>query len=641
VSVLPPAPQIPQNVLSPLQQIALRSGLTLEQILAEAPVEPTFRKTEEVPDDSELKRIKALPSREPPVSSPDAATLAAFLTSRLARTANPYPGSLNGVQSVFLKELWENKRAIGPIKAGGGKTLLSFLIPHIIGAKRPVYMAPPALKEGVRREWRKYAVHWHGPHVDNYTFLSYKILGLASAGPQLDAQGRVLRASLLDRLAPDCIVADEAQYLKNRSASVTKKVKRYLEAHPECIFIPLSGTLMRRSVKEMSHLFDWALKQGSPIPSPKHFHTLEAWADHLDEKQSFGPRADVGALRVFFTDTEKAQFASTVDDEDKRNISRAAVGRRIVTTPGVISTQDGPLGIPLAINSIYPPKEDPKIAEFFTAIRSRWELPDGQVIVDGKDLARHAKCIGLGYWLKWRTRPPESWLQARSEWAKFARRVCQNNRRGIDSEKAVVDNIKTGLINDFGLHENWISERDALRKKTGELFPPTVEEILSDEPLEYAAEWAAREKGIIWVLNTRFGARLADAVGTAFYAERGLDKAGNFVEDHPKDSPIVLSYSSNKEGRNLQFKWSRGLWLGATPEEQSLARCHRLHQEADDVVNTVWIGAREHAAAFWSQVGAAQTTQKIQQQAQRLCYADVTVDKLEDVEARKSARYVK
>jgi hypothetical protein len=628
--------------LSPLQQLAIaNTGLTIEQLQAEMPLseETGSRRIVEVPNGTELRRIQALPTRQPPASNPEAAQLADFLTTKLAKTAKPYPGKLNVIQSVFLQEAWMRKGAVGPIRAGGGKTLLAYLLPTILGAKRPVYMTPPSLEQGVRREFRKFAKDWHGPHPDAYTFLSYKVMGRSGAGPQLDGEGRVLRAPLLDRLDPDLIVADEAHFLKNKTASVTRKVKRFLETHPTCIFVPMSGTFMRRSVKDFAHIFEWALKEGSPVP--RAYAELEAWADHLDEKAAMGPRAERGALSVFFTKQEDDRFNTLSDEEEKRNVSREVVGRRIVETPGVVSTQDGPLGIPLYIDAVFPTHEDPKISEFFAGVRAQWMLPDGQIIVDGKDLARHAKCMGLGYWLRWIEKPPESWLMARSTWGAFARRVIQYNRRGIDSEKAVIDNIQTGLIQDHGLYAGWIQERDDLRKKTGHLQPPTEEVVFSTECVDYAVKWAEENKGIVWVLNLKFGARLAAAIGTSFYAEKGLDEKGRFVEDHPENSPIVLSWGSNREGKNLQKKWNRGLWLGATPEEQSLARSHRPGSEFEDVRNTLYLGAHEHCAAYWTQVAIARGVERTQKQAQRLCYAESSVPELDEIEKRHCPRYVK
>ena len=74
------------------------------------------------------------------------------------------------------------------------------------------------------------------------------------------------RAGVLEELAPLVVIADEAHYLRARDSGRTRRVLRYLDANPHVVFIPLSGTLIRRTITDAAHLFNRALGALSPFP---------------------------------------------------------------------------------------------------------------------------------------------------------------------------------------------------------------------------------------------------------------------------------------------------------------------------------------------------------------------------------------
>lgn len=629
-------------MLSPQEQIAQRLGLSVDQLKApnpfSEPVNTQADKYQAVRNSDELRRILALPRRPAPgADSPDAVALAAALTKRLARHENPYPGPLRPLQAVALAEAWQFKGLFGPLRAGFGKSLICYLLPTVTNAKRPLYVAPAALEQDMKREFLKLSQHWRGPHPQHFPFLSYETLSAKNAGSKRDAQGQLLRAELLERLQPDLLVFDEAHKIKNQSAVCTKRVRRYLQAHPTTIVAALSGTMMRRSITDFAHLAKWCLRDHCPVPTT--FSDLEAWADALDERDALGPRTDIGALTLLGTSEDLDAIAKARGSWDAvdtiRGVIRGAVRRRMVETPGVVATQDGPLDIPLEIHGTGPLTEDPAINEVFTRVRTLWEMPNGEPIADGLQMARHTKTLGLGFWQSWDPPPPDEWLTARREWAAYCRHVVQYNRSGWDAESQVKDAVRDGLLNDQGLLSRWEGA-----EKTYDPEANAKTEWVSDETVEYARNWMKENPGIIWVDSIELGLRLERELGVPYYAGYGLDGKGRFILDHKPGTPYVASIAANSVGRNLQKGWSTNLWL-CTPEEQALARTHRHGQEAEVVRNWLYIGSREHCAAYWKVTRLARGAEQTQGQAHRLCYATVTVPSLDEVEARSTPRWCK
>ncbi len=78
------------------------------------------------------------------------------------------------------------------------------------------------------------------------------------------------------------ILADEAHRLKNLGgAACARRVARHMSKHPETIFVPMSGTIIRDSVHDFAHLLFWSHKGDAPLPMKSH--ELDEWASVLDE----------------------------------------------------------------------------------------------------------------------------------------------------------------------------------------------------------------------------------------------------------------------------------------------------------------------------------------------------------------------
>jgi hypothetical protein len=519
------------------------------------------------------------------------------------------------MQAAALYEAWLCGGLLAPARVGSGKTLLAFLLPIVMGAKRPIVFAPAALERDYALEFKKLFLHWHASIP---TFVSYERLSSVQNGKQRDSRGLVLRDELLERLRPDLLIFDEVHRVKNHGAVCTKRVKRYLQSYPHTKVCAMSGSLTRRSLKDFAHIAQWCLRTKSPLPTT--YSDLEVWSSALDEADALAPRARPGALLKFCNGGHSLPQV------------RAAVQRRLVETEGVVGTQDGPLSIPLEIREVGPVSIDPKVDQAFESIRLRWELPTGMPIADGLELARQAKTIGCGYYLDYRPRPPEEWLEARREWAGY----CRDKVRyaGYDSEALVKESVRSGLLRDGGaLLLDW--------ERVSPIYNPEdhqVVEWVSDESIRTAGEWMEQNRGIIWTGNIALGVALERELSLPFYGAEGLSKDGKFILDHRPGFPMIASKQANGTGRNLQKGWSSNLFF-TTPSEQVIGRTHRPGQEAEKVTVDLFVGCYEHVAAFEREVGNAVYVEQLTGDAQRLCYATTTLPSVEEVSLRPGYRW--
>jgi hypothetical protein len=229
-----------------------------------------------VQETAEIRRIRALPRRT--WSDSDLEKLARDLTS-LLKTPNGTM-HLRPVQALALHDIGVTGGLFGPIRVGGGKTLISLLAPYILESRTPLLLLPAALIKKTEKDLRHLAQHWLIPR--NIRMLSYEMLG------------RVQSASALQLYPPDCIIADEVHRLKNKRAGVTRRVVRYMGEHPETHFIAISGTIMKDSIRNFAHVLTWALKEGAPVPRTSG--ECDEWGDALDVKINPFRRSDPGAL---------------------------------------------------------------------------------------------------------------------------------------------------------------------------------------------------------------------------------------------------------------------------------------------------------------------------------------------------------
>jgi hypothetical protein len=230
-------------------------------------------------------------------------------------------------------------------------------------------------------------------------------------------------------------------------------------------------------------------------------------------------------------------------------------------------------------------------------------------------------------------RPPREWLNARSQWASFVRETLSKSRT-LDSELQVAQACQAGRL-DPTLLNNWLAIKDSFHAET-------VAYWHDDSALRVCVEWM-REPGIVWVEHQFFGHCLAALSGKKYYGAKGLTDRGEFIDDASPKHAVILSIDANKEGRNLQHKWSRNL-VTAPPEgadvwQQMLGRTHRPGQIADEVEVDVLLGCKEHANAWRRALSAAEAIRDTTGADSKLLLADVDWPSEDEIAGYAGARW--
>lgn len=529
----------------------------------------------------EWRRIDALPRRAWTVDDVDATTdqLSALLRQ---------PGAvarLLPAQAIALVEAWQCGGLFAPLPVGSGKTLLSLLLPRFLRAKRPILIVPAALGRKTEHERRRYEQQWQLP--GNLRVLSYERFSRESAARELEDY------------QPDALIFDECHRLKNRNTAAARRVARYLKSHPSTAVAAMSGTITKRSIKDYAHILSWTHK--SP-PVPMHFTDLEAWSSALDVRltEKTAPLHPGPLLRWCLPEDRT--------DGDEHDHARRGYRRRLVSTPGVVALAEQSVSCSLVVSGAQL-DAPPVVLDAFAGLRRDWVLPDGSELIDGPAVWRAARQLGLGYYYTWETQPPLEWRERRRDWARLVRALIaeHGNRWGLDTEAQVASAVVRGDLPPREV-EPARAVRDAWKAIEPTFRPVTVTRWLSTHAVDYCADWAARERGIVWVENTAFGATL-EGRGIPYYGAEGLDARKRLIDHAPAGAALVASRPANATGRNLQ-QHSRNLWTSPAKSgmvaEQLIGRTHRQGQQADEVtVECLFACVEDYAAIVQARVDAA------------------------------------
>lgn len=548
----------------------------------------------------EIKRIAALPRRV--WSEESAATLAEMLTRELKTPGGTM--KLRPVQAVALYEAVECGGLFGPIRVGGGKTLLTLLLPLALEAKNPVLLLPAALVEKTWRDSRDLAKDWRLP--TNVQIISYEMLGLVQS------------AQKLEYIRPDLIVADECHYLKNHRAGRTRRVTRYMRTHPETRFVGVSGTVMKGSLKDFAHLLRWALKDKAPIPVTDE--EVTTWAEALDEKVNPLGRRNPAVL---------FDLGPSVEGADAMTRARRVFQSRLLETRGVVASprNDG-VTCSLRVSALeYQPAAvtEQHIGNMRHGVTDGhggysvlpWSTPDGWTFSQAIEFRMYLRQLALGFHSVWEPRPPLEWSAARRDWAVFVRETLSRSRT-LDTELQVANAVDAGRLSTDTLGA-WRAVRDSFKIQPKDVWH-------DDTALKACAAWMERERGIVWCEHVFFARKLAAMTGATYYGANGVDDVGNSITLVKAGKAIVASVQANATGRNLQM-FSRNLVTSCPPGpstmEQLIGRTHRDGQEADEVTVDILLGCREHHDAFERALDGAKAAADTLGHDQKLLLADI------------------
>jgi len=502
--------------------------------------------------------------------------------------------TLRPLQAVALHEIATQGGLLGPIRVGGGKTLISLLTPRLLNAVRPVLLLPAALIEKTKHEMGQLMKHWDIPR--NIQMQSYEMLGRDSA------------ARFLELTRPDCIIADEAHRLKNAKAGVTRRVARYMHDNPQTPFVAISGTLVKDDIRDFAHLARWSLKANAPVPLDNG--ELMEWSEALARQSNPMRYVDPGPLLDLCRPEDMAI--------DRTESARRGYARRLRETPGIVASADEQVSCSLYLQAELIPANDTTEANFRT-LRELWETPDGWALSQAVDIWRHAQELALGFHYVWDPRPPMEWLEARRQWAKFVRSVLSHSRT-LDTEYQVANACKAGQL-ESTYWQPWEAVRDAFKVNAKPIWHDTT-------ALDYCGEWMRKHKaGIVWVSHSFFGHELSKRTGVEYFGEQGLSSTGKRIEEANPRGCVIASARANSTGRNLQA-WHSNLITcpptSAPDWEQLLGRTHRDGQKADTVSVTVMLGCRENWNALDRALDGSRANAQTMGQSSKLLLADVT-----------------
>lgn len=544
----------------------------------------------------DLTRITALPRRDPPdLKGVEGAALVELAVRRWGRGSRAClcqvpkeKGGLGrsycidkpfGVQAWAMHEASTISGLAGPITIGGGKTFCDIMLAMAVpGARQVVLLVPPKLREQLRREYLAVAEHWHVPSmIDGSWRRIVEGRPIVHVIPY-SVFSRPESSSLLERkYEPDLVIADEAHSLRSRQAARTARVLRYWRSRPETRMCWLTGTAVSKSLEDALHLFALALGEGSPLP-------LDAavgadWALAVDPSSWPAPP---GALERFGTPM------------------REGLRRRIVETPGVVSSAGASVDTPLRVLEWVPPALPASVTEALDVLRNKMERPDGQKFVDDMEVARCALELSAGFYYRWRFPRGESkelieeWFAARKEWGAELRDKVGARRAEMDSPHLCTEAARRAH-GDAPMEESlpsWLADAWPRWRDVKDLVEPvTGDPVWVDDWLARAvAEWARSRRAVVWYQFGAFGRRVAELLGVPL--QSGGPKADARILAERGDRSIVASLKSHGTGRDgLQFLFSECMFANPPSSgqtvEQVIGRLRRPGQRASEVVTWV------------------------------------------------------
>lgn len=584
-----------------------RMGKTRSDVHPASRAGQLFRR-QGVPDTVEFRRVMSLPRRQ---WEDGAEELAALITRVHKRPGGKM--ELRAVQAAALREMHDHGGAILAIRVSGGKTLISFLGPAVMEAQKPLLVVPGELKAETEIKWWQLQEHWILPKI---RIESYSTLG------------REQHASYLGNYRPDWIFFDEGHKLKNTKAAVTRRVARYLRENPDTKVFIASGTITSRSLHDYWHLLKWT-HGVDKMPMPAEWGEMTMWSEAIDVHATKALKMNAGALSLLCNEDEKRDLA--YGGEVAVSAARRAFQRRLVETPGVVSTVDD-RGVNCSITiQIHDVPELDDLNRLFTTMRETWETPDGHPFEMASQLWAHARELACGFYYVWDPRPPREWLAARKMWSRFVREVLKHSHC-YDTDKQIASAVLAGELDDsveaydpatdkvtnYRAYHRW----DAAR---GTFKPRTVAKWVSTATLEWAKNWQAqRPESVVFVEHNAFGEKLSEMSGVPYYGAGGVNQQGDHII-HARGRAIASTHA-NRTGRNLQH-WSEALVVSELPNggmaEQLIGRLHRDGQ-ADDNVHFDWLVASvEHWRGFQKMLDDARYIQDSTGQPQKLLMADI------------------
>jgi hypothetical protein len=542
---------------------------------------------------SEVLRILSLPIKNNNI--PDMTTY--FKTPNGTMTLRP-------IQSEILYTAQEAQGLLGLVGVGEGKTLSSFLLPHVLCKNGTSLLIIPAnMRAQCLKDWQTYEEHFFLPK--RVELRSYEEI---STSP-----------NLLKAIAPDAIICDEVHRLKNKKSTRTKRLARYISARfkmgKPVKFVGLSGTITSTSLRDFAHLAAWALMEKSP--TPLSYALLERWANVIDRdaKPSTADKTTMQPLVQKFGGDERTAFK-----------------RRLISAPGVVTSIKGRPPCDLAMQERIVTNIPDKILAAIDHVNKTWQTPDGEELNSPLEKTRIFRQLICGFYYFWNWpngNVDREWLKTRSEWNKQIREYLKTAKEGRDSP-ALVKNAcirhLSGKEKDPTLSTDLLQSFIDWHPHSKKELPPVGARWISNYLIEDIMQWATQQKEppIIWYEHIAFAARLGRLTNWPIFAQG--TKSDKALLSVSSPIPAIVSARAHATGKNLQV-WGNQIIANPLSDgaryEQLLGRCHRTGQQRP-LVNATVYNHRIFAAALAQARLSAKYIEETTEQEQRLNYATWT-----------------
>ena len=536
---------------------------------------------------------------------------------------------LNPVQAWGLYELPRANGLHGMVSVGAGKTAIGILAPLAIPRCRTVVLLAKSIQRlHYQKQYLRLREHFR---ISSIVFDQANMRGSywVEGTPVLhfipySQLSNPKSTLMLEMLNPDMVIADESHLLSNKAATRTMRWLRLMSKREDIVFCNWSGSMIKKSMKDGSHLAAHALGIGSPYPIMPN--DVEAWASVLDPTYIPDTESNIakGLYRAFAGTEVGASGMKALPGMANVNRVREGHRDRIIRTPGVISTRSSSVTASISLR-------ERKIAKMPQGVYDTLALARGGMRADGEELAEKmdivecARAAAAGYYHVWVY--PEAtdedmaegglidrWFEARKPWNKELRNKLLNGEPHLDSMLLCYEAAKRAWQSppyDGNLPvwpaESWPAwaeiEHCVKYKAKTKWIEPDGDFLAKD-----AAEWAKKPDkhgkfGIVWVQSPDLGRLIAKLAGIQYHGGGASSEEKILAENGSRS--IVASLKVHGESLDgLQYKFYRQLLTEVPPSsdkwEQFLGRLAREGQSADTVETDVYQHVKEYRDAYRS-----------------------------------------
>lgn len=431
---------------------------------------------------------------------------------------------------------------VGPpvirVPVGGGKTLITMLMPTVLGAKRPLLLLPAANL----KDFEAGAAFAR----DNF---EVTVLPVPLSYEKLSRGDKELY-----EVNPDLIICDEADRLLNPKSTRVRALKAYLRRNPKTRMTGLTATWGKDRTVEAGTLVSLFLGDASPYP--RDFNTLRSLANIMDDN----------TYPYFPTWADYGKWAPLFGDEREAEGIRRIFAAREASSPRVVTSTVPSVDVPLTLQ----PYSLTLCAEAEEAVRraeADFELPCGEFIDDYLSLERHVTSLRNGFYTqRVDDGRPSEWYTTRRDFLFAVREAGLINREGTETVPRVIRAIRTGKHKALhALYEDYERYRAQWPK-----LPPTRVVVTDATALQRLVALTREHNALL------------------FYERSATPSLTQDIEAWPVGQqaprgrrPLLLSRRSYGVGRNLQ-DWSHAVLTRFPGDpvtcEQLLGRLHRRGQ---------------------------------------------------------------